>query len=46
MFVGEKNDEFSILAKLMSKLVCLANAIVLDSVFFFDSIVAVLDSGI
>ena len=37
MFVGEKNDEFSFLAKLMPKLVCLTNAVVLDSVFSFDS---------
>ena len=37
MFVGKKNDEFSFSAKLMPKLVCLANAVVLDSVFSFKS---------
>ena len=43
---GEKNDEFSFSIKLMSKLVCLVNAVILDSVFSFDSIVVVLDSDI
>ena len=33
----EKNGEFSFSTKLMSKLVCLANAVVLDSVFSFKS---------
>ena len=33
MFVGKKNEEFSFSAKLMLKLVCLTNAVVLDSVF-------------
>ena len=33
MFVGEKNDEFSFSAKLMPELVCLANAVVLDTFF-------------
>ena len=46
MFVGEKNDEFSFSVKLMPKLVCLENAVVLDNVFPFDSIAVVLDSGI
>ena len=35
MFVGKKNDKFSFSAKLMLKLVCLANTVVLDSVFSF-----------
>ena len=42
--MGKKNDEFSFLAKLIPKLVCLghvglmvANAVVLDSVFSFKS---------
>ena len=56
----KKNDEFSFSDKLIHKLVCLANVIILDSVFSFkcsntvitncefefDSIVAILDSGI
>ena len=33
MFVGKKNDEFSFSVKLMPKLVCLTNAIVLDNIF-------------
>ena len=33
----EKNDEFSFSIKLISKLVCLANAVVFYSVFFFKS---------
>ena len=37
MFVGKKNYEFSFSVKLMPKLVCLANTIVLDSVFSFKS---------
>ena len=56
MFVKKKNKEFNFLAKLMSKLVCLANAVVLNNVFFFkslntiitikfDLIVAILDSA-
>ena len=35
MFVGKKNEEFSFSAKLMPKLVCLANAVVLEIFFFF-----------
>ena len=34
---GEKNYEFSFSVKLVSKLVCLANTVVLDSVFSFKS---------
>ena len=37
MFMGKKNDEFSFSVKLMSKLVCLANVVVLDNVFSFKS---------
>ena len=37
VFVGKKNDKFSFSIKLMSKLVCLANVVVLDSVFSFKS---------
>ena len=37
VFVGEKNGDFSFLVKLISKLVCLANVIVLN-VFFYKSL--------
>ena len=37
MFIGKKNNEFSFLVKLMSKLVCLTNTVILDNVFFFKS---------
>ena len=42
MFMGEKNDEFSFSAKPMPKLVCLTNAVVLNSVFSFKSSNAVI----
>ena len=37
MFVGKKKEKFYFSAKLMPKLVFLANAVVIDSVFFFKS---------
>ena len=37
MFVGKKNDELSFSVKLMSKLVWLANVVVLDNVFSVKS---------
>ena len=46
MFVGKKNYEFSFSVKLMLKLKCLTNAVVLDNVFSFDSMVVVLDNDI
>ena len=46
MFVGKKNEEFSFSVKLMPKLVCLANAVVLDSVFSFKSLnTAIMNCG-
>ena len=35
MFVGKKNKEFGFSVKLMPKLVCLTNAVIIDSVFSF-----------
>ena len=35
--MGKKNEEFSFSIKLMPKLVCSANAVVLDNVFSFKS---------
>ena len=35
--MGKKNDKFSCLVKLMPKLVCFINVVVLDSVFSFKS---------
>ena len=32
-----KNDEFSFSSKLMSKLVCLANVVILNSIFSFKN---------
>ena len=37
MFVGKKNKEFSFSSKLMVKLVCLVNVVVLDNVFSLKS---------
>ena len=34
-FGGEKNEEFSFLIKLIYKLVCLTNVVILDNVFSF-----------
>ena len=35
--MGKKNDEFSFLVKLMSKLICLINVVVIDNIFSFKS---------
>ena len=37
VFMEKKNDEFSFSVKLMSKLVCLVNVVVLNNIFSFKS---------